>query len=193
MVLADCESELVRDGSRGLEGGAFFAATLLNRKEAQTSKGKHSMDALKDFYALKSDARFIQYFLHKFDLDPQKDNTPNLMVIWWERSLTVDWVVDMEHNWTVWGWVGSRGTYYWWSGSVGRQRWGVSRFRSLKLGPFTGAQPRSWGIRLSQTLLTSPQTWGGEIWDKFGEIRRNSLNQNWIRKSLDILSLLLFV
>ena len=79
MVLADCESELVRDGSRGLEGGAFFAATLLNRKEAQTSKGKHSMDALKDFYALKSDARFIQYFLHKFDLDPQKDNTPDLM------------------------------------------------------------------------------------------------------------------
>jgi hypothetical protein len=79
MVHADCESELVRDGSRGLEGGSFFAATLLNRKEAQTSKGKHAMDALKDFYAVKSDARFIQYFMHKFDLDPQKDNTPDGM------------------------------------------------------------------------------------------------------------------
>ena len=40
MVVADCKSELFRDGSRGLEGGAFFLATLLNRKEAQTSKGR---------------------------------------------------------------------------------------------------------------------------------------------------------
>ena len=79
MVLADCESELFRDGSRGLEGGAFFVATLLNRKEAQTSKGKNSLDSLKDLFLLKADARFIQFFLHKHEVDPLKDNTPDLL------------------------------------------------------------------------------------------------------------------
>ena len=52
MVLADCENGLFRDESRGLEGGAFVLATLLNRKEAQTSKGKNSLDSLKDFFLL---------------------------------------------------------------------------------------------------------------------------------------------
>ena len=60
--LSPCESELFRDGSRGLDGGGFFAATLLNRKEAQTSEGKNSVDSLKELFILKSEARFIQYF-----------------------------------------------------------------------------------------------------------------------------------
>ena len=77
MVIADCEAELVRDPSRGLEGGAFFVATLLNRKEAKTGQGKHSIDAMKDFMLLKSDARFCQYFIKKFDLNPEVDNTPD--------------------------------------------------------------------------------------------------------------------
>ena len=60
MVVADCESELFRDNSRGLEGGAFFVTTLLNRKEARTAKGKNAIDSFKDIFMLKSDARFIQ-------------------------------------------------------------------------------------------------------------------------------------
>ena len=79
MVLADCENGLFRDESRGLEGGAFVLATLLNRKEAQTSKGKNSLDSLKDFFLLKADARFCQYFFHKHGLSQTKDNTPDLM------------------------------------------------------------------------------------------------------------------
>ena len=77
MVIADCEAELVRDPSRGLEGGAFFVATILNRKEAKTGQGKHSLDAMKDFMLLKSDARFCQYFIKKFDLNPEVDITPD--------------------------------------------------------------------------------------------------------------------
>ena len=76
MVVADCESELVRDGSRGLQGGAFFVATLLNRKDAKSGKGKDSIDALKDLILLKADARFCQYFITKFKLDPEFDQTP---------------------------------------------------------------------------------------------------------------------
>ena len=79
MVVADCENELFRDTSRGLEGGAFFAATILNRKEAKTQKGKDAIDDLKDFILLKSDARFCQFFMKKHDLDPSFDNTPDLM------------------------------------------------------------------------------------------------------------------
>ena len=79
MVLADCESELFRDESRGLEGGAFFLATLLNRQEAKTSKGKNAIDSLKDFYMLKSDATFCHLFFHKFGFDSSNDNTPHLM------------------------------------------------------------------------------------------------------------------
>ena len=76
MVVADCESELFRDSSRGLEGGAFFVATILNRKEAKTQKGKDAIDSLKDFILLKSDARFCHYVIKKFELDPNTDNTP---------------------------------------------------------------------------------------------------------------------
>ena len=76
MVIADCESELVRDGSRGLEGGAFFEATILNRKEAKVGKGKDAIDPIKDFLKIKSDARFCQYFVKKYDLDLDKDNSP---------------------------------------------------------------------------------------------------------------------
>ena len=53
MVVADCVSELFLDGSRGLDGAGFFAATLLNRKETQTSKGKNSLDSLKELFILK--------------------------------------------------------------------------------------------------------------------------------------------
>ena len=77
MAVADCESVLFRDESRGLEGGAFFTATLLNRKETLTAKGKNAMDEFKDLYLLKSEARFIQYFFHKFETDPVHDNTPD--------------------------------------------------------------------------------------------------------------------
>ena len=79
MVVADCENELIRDKSRGLEGGSFFAATILNRKEAKSGKGKDSIDSLKDFYFLKSDARFCHYFIYKYGLDPAVDNTPDLL------------------------------------------------------------------------------------------------------------------
>ena len=77
MVIADCDSELFRDSTRGLEGGAFFAATLLNRKDAKTKKGKDAIDSLKDFIILKADARFCQYFISKYSLDPEVDNTPD--------------------------------------------------------------------------------------------------------------------
>lgn len=77
MVLADCESELFRENSRGLEGGSFFVATLLNRREAKTQKGKDAIDAIKDFILLKADARFCQLFINKFKLDPSYDNTPD--------------------------------------------------------------------------------------------------------------------
>ena len=76
MAVADCNNELFRDCSRGLDGGAFFLATLLNRKDAKTKKGKDAIDALKDFITLKADARFCQYFILKYELDPAVDNTP---------------------------------------------------------------------------------------------------------------------
>ena len=79
MVIADCESELFRDCSRGLEGGAFFLATILNRKEAKLKKGKDAIDSLKDFIMLKADARFCQYYIKKFNLNTDFDNTPVLL------------------------------------------------------------------------------------------------------------------
>ena len=77
MVLADCESELFRDCSRGLEGGSYFVATILNRREAKTQKGKDAIDPIKDYILLKSDARFCHFFINKFKLDPSFDNTPD--------------------------------------------------------------------------------------------------------------------
>ena len=75
-VLADCENQLIRDPSKGLEGGSFFLATLLNRKEAKSGIGKHSFDALKDYMLLKGDGRLCQYFFHKYLIDPEIDSTP---------------------------------------------------------------------------------------------------------------------
>ena len=71
------DSELFRNNSRGLEGGAFSMATLLNRKKAKLSKGKDDIDALKDFIVLKADARFAQYFISKHEINPLIDNTPD--------------------------------------------------------------------------------------------------------------------
>ena len=79
MVLADVESSLFRDNTRGLEGGAFSTATLLNRKKAKLSRGKDDIDAIKEYISIKGEARFAQYFLAKYDLDPSKDNTPDLL------------------------------------------------------------------------------------------------------------------
>ena len=79
MVLADVENELFREKSRGLEGGSFFLATLLNRKDALLKKGKDAVDGLEEYFLLKADARFCHYFLNKFGLDPSIDNTPPLL------------------------------------------------------------------------------------------------------------------
>ena len=79
MCLADVESELFRECSRGLDGGSFFTATLLNRKKAKLCKGKDAIDAIKDFLTLKTVAGFNQFFLKKFNLDPNRDNTPPLL------------------------------------------------------------------------------------------------------------------
>ena len=76
MVLADAESEITRERSRGLSGGSFLLSTLLNRKAARTKKGKEDVEALKDYFLLKSDATFCHYTLHKYELDENVDNTP---------------------------------------------------------------------------------------------------------------------
>ena len=54
-------------------------ATFLNRKEAKTGKGKDAIDPIKDFLLIKADARFCQYFIKKYNLDPDVDNTPALV------------------------------------------------------------------------------------------------------------------
>lgn len=77
MVLADAESEITRENSRGLPGGSFLLATILNRKDARMKKGKEAIEAFKDFFELKSDAMFCTFFLQKFKLDENIDNTPN--------------------------------------------------------------------------------------------------------------------
>ena len=92
MVVADCESELFRDGSRGLHGGAFFVATLLNRKEAKTARGKDNIDSLKDLILLKVDARFCHYYISRNNLDPEVDNTPDNV-----KESSVDEKVDFLH------------------------------------------------------------------------------------------------
>ena len=68
-VLADAESQITREQSRGLPGGSFLLATLLNRQDVNTKKGKDSIEAFKDFYILKSDATFCNCFLNKYGLD----------------------------------------------------------------------------------------------------------------------------
>ena len=79
MVLADCANQLFRESSRGLEGGVFFTATMLNRKEAKTGQGKNSLDEIKDFMLLKSEVQFCHCFLKKYNFNPNYDNTPALL------------------------------------------------------------------------------------------------------------------
>ena len=78
-VIADSESQLFRENSRGLSGGSFLLATLLNRKDVKSKKGKDSIDSFKDFFLLKADGTFNNFFLHKFKLNPLIDNTPTLL------------------------------------------------------------------------------------------------------------------
>ena len=79
MVLADTENQLFRDRSRGLPGGSFLLATILNRKDAKTKKGKDAVEAFREFFLLKADATFANFFLHKYKLNDQVDNTPILL------------------------------------------------------------------------------------------------------------------
>ena len=79
MTMADISSRLFRDNARGLEGGAFSTAILLNRKKANVAKGKDNISALSDFYVIKAQGRFCQYFLEKYNLNPDVDNTPDYL------------------------------------------------------------------------------------------------------------------
>ena len=76
MTMADISSRLFRDNSRGLDGGSFSTAIMLNRKKANSSKGKDNISALSDFYVIKAQGRFIQFFLEKYSLNPDIDNSP---------------------------------------------------------------------------------------------------------------------
>ena len=78
-VMADSESQLFREKSRGLSGGSFLLATLLNRQDVKTKKGKDAIDSFKDFFLLKADGTFNNYFLHKYKLNLLIDNTPSLL------------------------------------------------------------------------------------------------------------------
>jgi len=60
-----------------MEGGAFSIAVLLNRKKAKSAKGKDNIDALKEFIVLKGEACFSHFFLAKYNLNPDVDNTPD--------------------------------------------------------------------------------------------------------------------
>ena len=68
-------------------------ATMLNRKEAKTAKGKDAIDEIKDFMMLKGQARFCQFFLHKYQLNPSYDNTPDLL-----KTATWDKKESYLHN-----------------------------------------------------------------------------------------------
>ena len=72
-VTADAENELFREDSRGLPGGSFLLATILNRKDAKSKRGKDAIEAFKEFFLLKADATFCNYFLHKHNLDDTID------------------------------------------------------------------------------------------------------------------------
>ena len=62
-----------------MSGGSFLLATILNRKDAKTKKGKDAITAFKEYFLIKADAFFNNYFLHKHQLDDQVDNTPPLL------------------------------------------------------------------------------------------------------------------
>lgn len=78
-VVVDCANVLLREKSRGSDGGVFFEASMLKRKEAKHAKAKDAIDELKDFMFLKGEVRFCHYFIHKYKLDPTFDNTPDLI------------------------------------------------------------------------------------------------------------------
>ena len=77
--MADCENQLIRDTSRGLDGGSFYCASLLNRKDAKMRKGKEAIEELNDFFILKSHARFCHLLIKKYKLNKDIDNTPTLL------------------------------------------------------------------------------------------------------------------
>ena len=77
MALADVEHELFRDSSRGLEGGSYFIASLLNRKDARSKKGKEAIDAIEEYLLIKADARFCHIMFKKYGLKAETDNTPS--------------------------------------------------------------------------------------------------------------------
>ena len=81
MAMIDISSQLFRDNSRGLDGGAFSSAILIDRKKAKTSKGKDEFDSLKDFINIQADSRFAQYFVAKYKLDITVDNTPESLKV----------------------------------------------------------------------------------------------------------------
>ena len=77
MNTADCQSELSRNGSRGLEGGYFLHAQHLNRTEILTAPGKHAINSFKDFASINAEARFSQFFIASNNIeDTTIDNTP---------------------------------------------------------------------------------------------------------------------
>ena len=78
-VVADCENALLRDTSRGLEGGLFYSATLLGRKEVKSKKGKDAINEYEEFFLLKADATFCNLFVKKYNLNTNVDNTPVLL------------------------------------------------------------------------------------------------------------------
>ena len=67
-------------------------ATLLNRKEAKTARGKDDIDSLKDLILLKVDARFCHYYISRNNLNPEVDNTPDGV-----KESSVDHKVDFLH------------------------------------------------------------------------------------------------
>ena len=77
MVTADCRKELFMDPSRGLPGGSFHKATLINRTDAKEKKGKEAISSISDFIKINCQVRFNQYFIQKYHLDVNKDNTPD--------------------------------------------------------------------------------------------------------------------
>ena len=62
-VLADCENKLFRESSRGLEGGSFYCASVLNRKDAKLKRGKDAIEEMKEYYLLKAEATFCHLFI----------------------------------------------------------------------------------------------------------------------------------
>ena len=65
------------DCSRGLPGGSFHKASLINRRDAKEKFGKQAIDTIGDFIKFNCEVRFNHYFIQKYQLDVEKDNTPD--------------------------------------------------------------------------------------------------------------------